>query len=120
MSNRETPMRVNKATTAFDLLEYLTDLEEVLDRGGRIVAIPDRALTQIKSEFFGVRAILRDVDQREDLPEIDGDLNGLVTRMTRKELRDLFTFIHHVGQVLSYFEETGGELPEVKSLEDAP
>jgi hypothetical protein len=104
-------MRVNKETTAFDLLEYLTDLEEVLDRGGRVVALPERALVEIKTEFFEVRDILRSADHVREIPEIDGDLGDLVVRMTKKEWRSLFLFMHHVGQVLSYFEEVGGQIP---------
>jgi hypothetical protein len=110
MRIRETPMRVNEKTTALDLLNYLGDLEEVLTRGGRIVAIPEKALIQIKTEFFEVRGMLVGIRDREELPEIDGDLDGLVVRMNQKELHDFFTFVDHVARVLSYFEEVGGEL----------
>lgn len=111
MRIRETPIRVNKGTTALDLLDYLGDLEEVLTKGGRIVAIPEGLLTRIKTEFFEIRDMLLAVKAREELPEIDNDLDGLVVRMTKKEIRDFFTFVNHVASVLRCFEETGGEIP---------
>jgi hypothetical protein len=120
MKIRETPMRVNKKTTAFDLLEYLTDLEEVLDRGGRVVALPERALVDIKAEFFEVRNILQRPMEEREIPEIDGDLDGLVVRMTKEEMRKLFAFIDHVGKVLRHFEVVGGELPDELPPERVP
>lgn len=96
MRIRETPMRVNKETTALELLEYLGDLEEVLVKGGRVAAIPESALIQIKTEFFWARDLLR---------------NNSDAHITPGQMRDLFTFVDHVGKMLSHFEEVGGEIP---------
>jgi hypothetical protein len=93
MKIREKPMHVNKETTAFDLLEYLTDLEEVLQEGGRIAAIPEEPLIQLKSEFFEIRDLVKG------------------RMLLSSEWHQLFTFIDHVGKMLSYFEEVAGKIP---------
>jgi hypothetical protein len=114
MRVRETPLRVNKDTTALDLLEYLRDLEEVLSRSGRVVAIPEQALIQIKSEFFWAVELLR------DLSHFQGSGDQPTFRITQEEWRKLFAFINKVGQTLSHFEEVGGEIPIVEPPESEP
>lgn len=113
MRPRIEAMHVNEETTAMQLVAYLSKLEEEFQKGGRIVAIPEYALVQIKLDFFEVRDLLLAVKGREELPEIEGDLNGLVMRMTKDELRRFFRFVNYVGKILSHFEDVGGELPEL-------
>lgn len=119
MRRQKDPMRVNGETTVMGFVAYISEMEQEFDQGGRIASIPEVALAQIKSEFFVMRDMLHSTPDRE-IPEIEGDLDGLVVRLTKAEWRALFTFIDHVGKVLRHFEDVGGEIPEPLPPESEP
>jgi hypothetical protein len=102
MSPRKEPMRVNEETTAMQLVAYLNELEEEFEHGGRIVAIPEPALTQLKREFFEIRDLVKG------------------RMLLSSEWHKLFIFIDDVGKMLYHFEAVGGELPDELPPESEP
>lgn len=102
MRPRKEPMCVNEETTAMQLVAYLNELEDEFEHGGRIVAIPERALVQIKLELYEIRDL------------VTGSMH------LSSEWHKLFVFIDHVGKVLSHFEKVGGELPDELPPESEP